>query len=110
MNRIEMKPADLQELYGLLHMYGQTYGSNLAGQLMDEIANRCQGRGINPDEPNPRHAGRKPVYGAETAEQVQALRKQGWTVREISAATGCSIGHVHNLITEHMEKQGKTRR
>ena len=110
-----MKPSDLGELYTLLTMYQNIYGSagdNLLAEIADNYkvsaACFCRSSGKNPDImpiTNPRGAGRKRRNIPEELEKIRRLRKSGMTIRAIASETGCSVGYVHKLIHEQQTNQ-----
>lgn len=107
MAKIEMKAADLGELYALLKMYQSVYGE-VPESLIKDIRCRfkticavCSASGNPISTTNPRGAGRKSKIEPEEREQITQMRNSGMTIREIAAKTGYSTGCVHKLIHEH---------
>lgn len=109
MPNIRMKPTDLGELYTLLSMYQNTYGSIPEG-LMEQVEKHYQEsaacRSHNKEEAfvplitNPRGAGRKNHADPEETSRMIQMRHSGATIRRIAAELGCSTGRVHKLINE----------
>ena len=108
-----MRPSDLGELYALLTMYKQTYGSIEDRILCDvadnykksaELLNHNREEGEIPPVTNPRAAGRKARNSIEVTRKILKLRKEGMTIRNIASETGRSVGYVHKLIHEHNVK------
>lgn len=99
MSGLEMKKADLGELYCLLEMYGRTYGG-VPGELLDSIETAYKRQGGKGTIRNPRGAGRKRVTTPEKIEKAKELREKGYKIREIAEEMGCSAGLVHKLINE----------
>lgn len=104
MAKIEMKASDLCELYILLEMYGQTYGTTEGiRDLTEAVKAKCREQGIT-DIRNPKNAGRKKVHGQETESEILELRRQGLTMRQIAQETNVSAGYVSKLIKKHMNR------
>lgn len=102
MSGLEMKRADLGELYSLLEMYGRTYGG-VAEELLENIAAAYKRQGGTGTIRNPRGAGRKSITGPEEIRKAKCLREKGYTIRRIAVEMGCSVGHVHKLINEQTD-------
>lgn len=107
MAKIEMKAADLGELYALLKMYQASYGE-VPESLIKDIECRfkttytvCPTSKTPLSITNPRGAGRKSKIEPEEKEQIKQMRSSGMAIREIAAKTGYSTGYVHKLIHEH---------
>lgn len=107
MAKIEMKAADLGELYALLKMYQAVYGE-VPENLIIDIECRfkttytvCSASKNPVSITNPRGAGRKSTIEPEEKEQITQMRNAGMTIREVAAKTGYSTGYVHKLIHEH---------
>lgn len=104
-----MRPTDLGELYTLLSMYQNTYGSIPEG-LMEQVEKHYREsaacRSHNKEEAsvplitNPRGAGRKRHTDPEETSRMIQMRHSGATIRRIAAEFGCSTGRVHKLINE----------
>ena len=109
MGILEMKRQDLLELYQLLELYERTYGERnrlSRGGLKKEIRQKyaeATGRDISQGR-NPRNAGRKKKYTDEENELVVELYRKGESLRQISKETGCSVGHVQDVIRERKNK------
>lgn len=105
MSVLKMKRQDLLELYQLLELYERTYGDRKRlsrGGLKKEIKQKyaeTTGRDISLER-NPRKAGRKKKYTDEENALVVELYKKGGSLRQISKETGCSVGHVQDVIRE----------
>lgn len=107
---IKMRPTDLGELYTLLSMYQNTYGS-VPGGLMEQVIKRYQeaaacgqyGKGETsvPLITNPRGAGRKSHTDPGEKNRIIQMHHSGVSIRKIAAELGCSTGRVHKLIHEH---------
>ena len=107
MAKIEMRAADLGELYALLKMYQAVYGE-VPENLIKDIEYRFKttytlcSTSKNPIcITNPRGAGRKSKIEPKEKEQITQMGSSGMTIREIAAKTGYSTGCVHKLIHEH---------
>ena len=103
MTRIEMRASDLCELYILLEMYGQTYGTTEGiRDLTEAVKAKCREQGIT-EIRNSRKAGRPKTITAEQDAEIMNLRAAGKTIRAIAAETGVSRAYVHQLISGHMK-------
>ncbi len=110
MGNVEMKLADLRELYTLVELYERTYGQPgiTAGELKESIRRKCEERGVPSDIRNARDAGRKKKYSEETDREIVEGYQYGKSIRKIAAETGCSTGYVQKLIFEHRHRQERT--
>lgn len=97
MARVEMRKSDLCELYILLEMYVQTYGTAEAEKLTAEVKEKCREQGIK-EIRNSRKAGRHKSITPEQDAEILQLRATGASIRDIAAQTGVSRGYVHKLI------------
>lgn len=105
---LEMNPTDLGELYILLRLYIQCYGTEgRDSELLSEVEEKYRTRYksyYRRDAPaeirNPRNAGRKSTADPAVANRVHKMHADGKTIREIAAAESCSVGYVHKLIHE----------
>lgn len=107
---IRMRASDLGELHALLIMYRQVYGG-VDDKLLSAVAGNYQDAAVSchsaaaggpvPPVTNPRAAGRRRRDIPGERETILGLRDDGMTIREIAAASGCSVGYVHKLIHEH---------
>lgn len=112
MGNIMMRPTDLGELYTLLTMYQDTYGS-VPERFLEQVAEKYHAAAAVrhrdaesssiPLITNPRGSGRKSKVKPEEKEQIFYLHKSGRTIREIAVETGYSTGLVHKLIHEHKD-------
>ena len=107
---IKMRPTDLGELYALLSMYQDTYGSvpeGLMGQVVKHYREAascglCRKEDASfPLITNPRGAGRKSHTDPEEVSRIVQMHHSGMAIRKIAAEFGCSAGRVHKLIHEH---------
>lgn len=108
MGRLEMKPADLCELYTLMELYEKTYGQTgiTAAELKENVRKKCEEQGVAGNIRNARKAGRKKKYKEETDKKILDGRRQGKTIRETALESGCSTGYVQKLIFEQRHKKG----
>lgn len=105
MNEIfNMKRQDLLELYQLTSLYQRSYPNDIIQELeifLEIIGERYRkttnGEEIN-QQSNPRNAGRKPVYTEEHNSRIIQLYRAGTPLRRIAEETGCSLGHVQDII------------
>lgn len=99
---LEMKRQDMEELWQLLSLYGRTYGSREAGELLEEVSGRYRNRYGESilGKRNPRKAGRKKQYTEEKKQEIRELREKGLTIRKIAGETGCSAGYVQGVLRE----------
>ena len=104
MGGIQMKPQDLLELYQLIRLYERTYADSravdirtLEREVGEKYKERTGGEDIG-QAGNPRGAGRKKKYTEKENEKILELRKKGDSLRRISRETGCSAGHVQDVI------------
>lgn len=103
---LAMKEQDLLELYQLLSLYRQTYqedaegGKDLDGWLsIVALRYREQTGGKDVREGrNPRNAGRKKAYTEEQDERIRHLYGERLSIRGIAKESGCSAGHVQDVI------------
>ena len=95
MSGIQMNPQDLLELYQLIRLYEGTYADS--GAVDEKYKERTGGEDIG-QAGNPRGAGRKKKYTEKENEKILELRKKGDSLRRISRETGCSAGHVQDVI------------
>lgn len=107
MTKLEMKAAELGELYVLLKMYHMVYGE-VPEWLIRKVEDRFETTyGIKKGDrkscsiTNPRGAGRKSNIDPEEKERIIRLRRSGMTIREVASETGYSTGYIHKLIHEH---------
>lgn len=86
-----MKAEDQNRLIQLLKIYRQETSSREADSLLKAMEKN----------PAPSKAGRKPKYHEETRHTILILHSQNLSVRRIAAATGCSVGYVHQVLKAH---------
>ena len=99
---LEMKRQDLEELYQLAGLYGKTYGSKAAGELLKEVARRYNStyKEDIQGKRNPRNAGRRRRYTEDVKNEIKSLRGKGLSIRKIAGETGCSVGYVQGVLSE----------
>lgn len=99
MGKLEMKRADLLEVYE--RAYGERPCLSV-GELkkgLEEKYARMTGVEIQ-RAGNPRGAGRKRRYTEEENDNIMELYRKGMPLRQISEKSGCSVGHVQDVIRE----------
>ena len=100
-SKVEMTRQDMMELYQLARVYQMTYGHERSVEnLIKDIEKRFEKmyHKVLSSESNPRHAGRKRRYTQEQDERIAQLREDGYSIRVIAAETGCSVGHVQDVL------------
>ena len=96
---IEMRDTDLQELYILLRLYGQTYGSKNAWTLQLDVQNKLSDRGIScTGTINTHGAGRRLAYTPERAQEVIGMYADGLTLKQIAEKLGLTYATVQRII------------
>ena len=102
-----MQEKDLAELYTYLDLFAKTYlcGRDAAVSLMESVRQVFSIEYACPDPDaamrrlrNPRNAGRKPLYSKAVTAQVKQLRKDGLSIRDISAQTGIPRSSVQRIL------------
>ena len=102
-----MQEKDLAELYTYLDLFAKTYlcGREAAVSLMESVRQVFSLEYACPDPDaamrklkNPRNAGRKPLYSNSVTAQVKQLRKDGLSIRDISAQTGIPRSSVQRIL------------
>ena len=102
-----MLEKDLAELYTYLDLFAKTYlcGRDAAVSLMESVRQVFSIEYACPDPDaamrrlrNPRNAGRKPLYSKAVTAQVMHLRKEGLSIRDISAQTGIPRSSVQRIL------------
>ena len=102
-----MQDKDLAELYTYLDLFAKTYlcGRDAAVSLMDTVRKVYSLEYVcsDPDKEmrklkNPRNAGRKPLYSGFVTAQVNQLRREGLSIRDISAQTGIPRSSVQHIL------------
>ena len=64
-----------------------------------ELIEQLQAEVIKPVH-NARGAGRKPKFTSKQVEEIKAMRASGESIKSIAKEMNCSVGLVHNLISE----------
>ena len=102
-----MQEKDLAELYTTLDLFAKTYlcGREAAVSLMDSVRLIFSLEYACPDPDaamrklkNPRNAERKPLYSYAVTAQVKQLRREGLSIRDISAQTGIPKSSVQRIL------------
>ena len=97
-----MKNMDLIELYQLLRMFQCVHPEDgQIGEVMEKVRHEYgrhnKGKVIDKAH-NPRGAGRKRKYTEEEDERILKLYNEKKSMRKVSKAYGCSLGHVQDVI------------
>lgn len=108
MGNLEMRIADLRELYTLVELYERTYGQLgiTTTELKAGVRKKCEERGVAGNIYNARGAGRKKKYSEWTDRKIMEGYENGNSIRKIASETGCSTGYVQKLISEHRYRKG----
>lgn len=88
-----MKKYDLELLDRLLRQYHKETGSPEAQAMIQIILSPC------------RTAGRKPVYSEDIRRMIVNMHREGSSIRQISALTGCSVGFIHKTIHDSLKQE-----
>lgn len=100
MSSIHMSKKDLIELYQLASLYKQTYDSETANDLIEDVY--CIYKDMTGDDikdaHNPRLAGRRQKYDSSMDDKIRTLRADGMPYRKIASETGVSYGYVEKVL------------
>lgn len=102
--RFCMQEKDLLELYQLATLYKRTYSEDMQQCLEafpEMIEKRYKESTHGKDlkqQSNPRRAGRKPKYTAKQNDRITDLYQTGLSLRCIARESGCSVGHVQDVL------------
>lgn len=99
-----MRKKDLIELYQQLKLYKSVYPEDsqlTLPELITAVEGRYRDREHGEDirsQTNPRDAGRKPVYSEQQNQKIYSMYQEKITLRRIAEESGCSVGHVQDVI------------